>query len=99
MRARLLSFSSIALLAAACSGSDTSDNGDQDSAIATDTASGDVVVDSHADVPPPTDTKTDVAPDAPDATPSDDGPFATKRASCAFKSGDKPSATFGPSIA
>ena len=36
--------------------------------------------------------------DASDAAPSDDVPFATKRAACAFKQGAKPSETFGPSI-
>src|SRR5258708_17849401 len=91
---------SLVLAVSSCSGSDASNGGGQDSAASSD-GGGDVSLDGNADAP--SDTKSDVSGDAPtdgpDGATSDDGPFATQRASCAFKAGDKPGATFGPSIA
>jgi phospholipase C len=90
------------VLVVGCGGSDASNGGDRDSAVGSDAAGGDVSFDAKNDAPgdaPSSDATSDGGADTNDAAPSDDGPFATKRDACTFKAGDKPSVTFGPSIA
>jgi len=102
---RFVAFSAISVFFVACGGSDSSNGaGDQDSSVTLDVGGGDVATDgSKPDdgTDGATDSKGgDGTTDTPaDTAPSDDAPFATQRAGCTFKAGDKPSVTFGPSIA